>query len=152
MNTIDRIESWGEAHHPRWVDYVRIALGLFLIYKGIDFLRNMGDMMDLVNASSTSFGSFKTVVAGHIVVVLHIMGGILIAIGLFTRLACLVNIPILLAAVLFINLSSTLHQPAGELVISIIVLALLIYFLIVGNGPLSYEKMYHGDERKPKIE
>lgn len=152
MNTIDRIESWGEAHHPRWVDYIRIALGLFLIYKGIDFLRNMGDMMNLVNASSTSFGSFKTVVAGHIVVVLHIMGGILIAIGLFTRLACLVNIPILLGAVLFINLSSSLQQPVSELVISIVVLALLIYFLIVGNGPLSYEKMYHGDERKQKNE
>jgi putative oxidoreductase len=152
MNTIDRIESWGEAHHPRWVDYIRIALGLFLIYKGIAFLSNIGEMMNLMNASSTSFGSFKTVVAGHIVVVLHIMGGILIAIGLFTRLACLVNIPILLGAVLFINLSSNLHQPVGELIISVLVLALLVYFLIVGNGPLSYEKMYHGDERKEKNE
>ncbi len=152
MNTIDRIESWGEAHHPRWLDFVRIALGIFLIYKGVDFLRNIGDMMNLMNASSTSFGSFKTVFMAHVVVVLHIMGGILIAIGLFTRLACLVNIPILLGAVLFINLSGSIQQPPGELIISIVVLALLIYFLIVGNGPLSYEKMYHGDERKRRNE
>jgi putative oxidoreductase len=152
MNTIDRIESWGEAHHPRWVDFVRIALGLFLIYKGVDFLRNIGDIMNLMSASSTSFGSFKTVAMAHVIVVLHIMGGILIAIGLFTRLACLVQIPILLGAVLFINLSGSLKQPTGELVLSIVVLGLLIYFLIVGNGPLSYEKMYHGDERKERNE
>jgi putative oxidoreductase len=152
MNTIDRIETWGEAHHPRWVDFIRIALGLFLIYKGVDFLRNIGDIMNLMNSSNTSFGSFKTVAMAHIIVVLHIMGGILIAIGLFTRLACLVQIPILLGAVLFINISGATRQPAGELILSVIVLGLLIYFLIVGNGPLSYEKMYHGDERKQRNE
>jgi len=150
MNTFQQIEQWGESHHPRWVDYIRIALGLFLIYKGIHFLANIGEIMGLVKNSTGSFSSFKTVALAHIVVVLHIMGGILISIGLFTRLACLVQIPVLLTAILFINLSPDIKQPTSEIISSIIVLLLLIYFLIVGNGPLSYEKMYHGDERKPK--
>ncbi|HRD58914.1 MAG TPA: DoxX family protein [Ferruginibacter sp.] len=151
MNSFQQIEKWGETHHPRWVDYIRIALGLFLIYKGIHFLANTGEIMGLVKSSIGSFTSFKTVMLAHLVVVLHIMGGILITIGLFTRLACLVQIPVLLTAVLFINFSSEIKQPNSEIIISIVTLFLLIYFLIVGNGPLSYEKMYHGDERKSKI-
>lgn len=148
MNTLHQIEQWGDTHHPRWVDYIRIALGLFLIYKGIHFLANTGQMMSLMKSTNISFGSFSSIVLVHMVVVLHIMGGILIAIGLLTRLACLVQIPVLLTAVLFVNISGRFHQLPIELVVSIIVLLLLIYFLIIGNGPLSYEKMYHGDERK----
>jgi len=157
MNSFQQIEKWGETHHPRWVDYIRIALGLFLIYKGIHFLANTGEIMGLVKSSIGSFTSFKTVMLAHLVVVLHIMGGILrlhimggilITIGLFTRLACLVQIPVLLTAVLFINFSSEIKQPNSEIIISIVTLFLLIYFLIVGNGPLSYEKMYHGVTKK----
>ena len=150
MNTLHQIEQWGDTHHPRWVDYIRIALGLFLIYKGVHFLANTGQMMSLMKSTNISFGSFTNIVLVHMVVVLHIMGGILIAIGLLTRLACLVQIPVLLTAVLFVNLSGNLQQPLSELIVSLIVLLLLIYFLIIGNGPLSYEKMYHGDERKKR--
>lgn len=154
MNTLNQLEHWGDTHHPRWVDYIRIALGLFLIYKGIHFLANTGEILGFIKQTSSSFateGSFVAVALAHIVVVLHLMGGILITIGLLTRLACLVQIPVLLTAVLFVNLSADLQQPRSEIIISIVVLLLLIYFLIAGNGPLSYEKMYHGDERKPRV-
>jgi uncharacterized membrane protein YphA (DoxX/SURF4 family) len=147
MNLLQKIEYWGEHHHPKWLDILRIVLGIFLIYKGIDFLIHMGDMVGLLTTNQDMFGSFKVIVLAHIIVFAHIVGGALIAVGFLTRLACLIQIPILLGAILFVNLSGDLFRPYSEIILSILVLLLLIYFLIVGNGPLSYEKMSAKEEK-----
>ncbi len=136
MDLLHRLEYWGDRHHPRWMDFVRIALGIFLIYKGIDFLRNMGDLITLMSIK-TSFGEFSYILIGHLVVFAHIMGGIFIALGVLTRFACLMQIPILLGAVFLINRPGGMAEPYSELLISLVVLILLFYFLIAGNGPLS---------------
>ncbi len=136
MDLLHRLEYWGDRHHPRWMDIVRIALGIFLIYKGIDFLRNMGDLITLMSIK-TSFGEFSYILIGHLVVFAHIMGGIFIALGVLTRFACLMQIPILLGAVFLINRPGGMAEPYSELLISLVVLILLFYFLIAGNGPLS---------------
>ncbi|MDX5339191.1 MAG: DoxX family protein, partial [Cyclobacteriaceae bacterium] len=34
MNIITKIEHWGDTHHPKWIDILRIALGLVILYKG----------------------------------------------------------------------------------------------------------------------
>lgn len=136
MDLLHRLEYWGDRHHPRWMDIVRIALGIFLVYKGIDFLRNMSDLVTLMSIK-TSFGEFSYILIGHLIVFAHIMGGILIALGVLTRFACIMQIPILLGAVFLINRPGGMAEPYSELLVSLIVLLLLIYFLIVGNGPLS---------------
>jgi uncharacterized membrane protein YphA (DoxX/SURF4 family) len=80
------------------------------------------------------FGSFAFILVGHYTVFAHILGGLLIASGFFTRFACLIQIPILLCAIFFINTSADMLRPYSELFISILVLVALIYFLIIGNG------------------
>jgi len=40
MNYLQRLEYWGEAHHPKYMDIVRIAFGIFLCIKGIEFANN----------------------------------------------------------------------------------------------------------------
>ena len=134
MDLLHRVEYWGDRHHPRWMDIVRIALGIFLIYKGIDFLQNMGDFVTLMSIN-TSFGDFSYIMIGHLIVFAHIMGGTCIALGVLTRFACIMQIPILLGAVFLINWR--MAEPYSELVISLIVLLLLVYFLVAGNGPVS---------------
>ena len=136
MDLLHRLEYWGDRHHPRWMDIVRIALGIFLVYKGIDFLRNMSDLVTLMSIK-TSFGEFSYILIGHLIVFAHIMGGIFIALGALTRFACIMQIPILLGAVFLINRPGGMVEPYSELLVSLVVLLLLIYFLIVGNGPLS---------------
>lgn len=138
MNILERIELWGDSHHPKWLDIIRITLGIFLCYKGIDFLRNMGTLMGLMPIN-VEFDSFMYILLGHFVVFAHIVGGLLIVLGLFTRFACLIQIPILLTAIIFVNTRGDMMRPYSELFLSIIVLLLLIYFLIVGNGPWSYK-------------
>jgi len=135
MNLLQRLEHWGDRHHPAWMDIIRIALGIFLVYKGIDFLGHMSDLISLMSASSISFGNFAYVLAGHYAAGSHILGGILLALGLFTRLACIIQIPVLLGAVFFVSTNKDLLQPYDQLFLTIIVLLLLIYFLIAGNGP-----------------
>jgi uncharacterized membrane protein YphA (DoxX/SURF4 family) len=149
-NNIERIEHWGETHHPKWVDIVRIALGVFLVYKGIDFLRNMGAMNDLL-ANHLSFGPFFVIMLGHYIVFAHILGGIFIAIGALTRFACLIQIPILLGAIIFVNLSKDVFRPYSELVISILVLLLLVYFLIAGNGSWAYSFDEKEEKKNKKV-
>ena len=138
MNLVQRIEHWGDTHHPLWIDFIRIALGIFLCYRGYESLVSMSEMIGLMS-STLSFSNFALVLIGHYIVFAHLMGGFLMTIGLFTRFACIIQIPILLGALFFINTSSTLMQPYTELVLSFIVLMLLLYFLVVGNGPLSFE-------------
>lgn len=136
MNKIERIEQWGNTHHPKWVDIIRIVLGVFLCYKGVDFLRHMSVINDLL-AKSLSFGSFAIIMIGHYIVFAHILGGIFIAIGVLTRFACLLQIPILLGALIMINWSEDMLRPYSQLLLTIVVLLLLIYFLIAGNGRLA---------------
>ena len=146
MNILQRLEHWGDNHHPKWLDIIRITLGIFLCYKGIDFLRNMGTLMGLMPVN-VEFDSLMYIVLGHYVVFAHIVGGILITIGLFTRFACLIQIPILIAAFVLVNIKGDMMRPYSELFLTIIVLLLLIYFLIVGNGAWSL-KLKEEKERK----
>ncbi len=136
MDLLHRLEHWGERHHPRWMDIIRIALGIFLVYKGIDFLNNMSDLVTLMS-NQTSFGSFTYILAGHYVVFAHILGGILLVFGVLTRFACIIQIPVLLGAVFFVSTNQEMLRPYSELFLTIIILLLLVYFLIAGNGPLS---------------
>ena len=146
MNLLLRIGQWGEQHHPRWVDYIRILLGVFLMYKGVDFLIHMSRLTSIL-ASGKTFSDFAYVLAGHYVVFIHLLGGLALVLGMFTRAACLLQIPILIGAVFFVNSNPESLQPYSEVVISIVVLLLLIYFLIAGNGPLAFkfpEERPHG--------
>lgn len=138
MNLIEKFESWGDKHHPKWLDIIRIALGIFLCYKGIDFLRNTSELISLMQNTSP-FSAFLIVLLGHYVTFAHIIGGFFLTIGMFTRAACLIQLPILLGAIVFININAAqaAFSPYSELFLSIIVLLLLFYFLIIGNGPIS---------------
>jgi len=145
MNLLHRLEHWGDTHHPRWLDIVRVLLGIFLCIKGIEFLSQMSLELDRV-ASRMTFSPFMLMVVGHYTIFAHLLGGFLLAIGLATRLACIIQIPILIGAVIF-NASEGIWKPYSELSLSIIVLILLVYFLIAGNGRWSFEQLVHEDKR-----
>ena len=151
MNLLEKFEQWGDRHHPKWLDIIRIALGLFLCYKGVDFLRNASALISLMN-SRQPFNSFIIVLLAHYVTFAHILGGIFLTIGMFTRAACLIQIPILIGAIIFININvaKDTFSPYSELVLSILVLLLLIYFLIIGNGPLSV-KMPEEEKKRSQM-
>jgi len=137
MNLLQRVEHWGDAHHPKWLDLLRIVFGLFLLFKGVEFANNMNGLMNLLSGQAY-FGSFMLMILAHFVLGAHILGGVLLTLGLLTRFACLIQIPVLIGAIIFVNTRNVFGQ-FSELSLSVLVLLLLIYFLIIGSGRWSLD-------------
>lgn len=137
MNTIQRIENWGDTHHPAWMDVLRIALGLLLFMKGVSFISDTNRLYELI--SNMDF-FLSSVIAVHYVAFAHLMGGFLIALGCQTRLAVLFQIPILLVALFYVNITRGFSYLNSELWLSLITLVLLIVFLVIGSGKFSMDE------------
>lgn len=139
MNIITKIEHWGDTHHPKWIDILRIALGLVILYKGILFISNTDALLRLMQDSELQF--FNLGIA-HYVAFAHLVGGFLIAIGLVTRFAIIFQLPILFVAVFFVNVQQGFLSVANNLEfwLSLIVLILLVVFLILGSGKWSVDQ------------
>ena len=137
MNVVHRIERWGDTHHPAWLDIVRIGLGVLLFVKGISFISDTTRLAQLVNGLNFDLWS---VMAVHYVAFAHIFGGFLIALGCLTRLACILQIPILFFAVFFVNLRMGFSYLNSELWLSVITLLLVIVFTVAGSGKFSMDE------------
>jgi len=138
MKFITKILSWGDQHHPKALDYFRIILGLILIWKGIEFATNLQAFSKMMKASNLGFATSISLIA-HLIIVFHLIGGLLIALGTYTRTFCLLNLPILIVAVVFINSNQDVLKPYSEFWLSLTVLLGLLCFMIEGNGKLSVE-------------
>ena len=138
MKLLSKIQEWGDQHHPQWLDYLRILLGLTLIWKGIAFALNLHAFTSLMENSGIGTAVSISLIA-HLIIAFHLLGGLMITLGTHTRLFCLLNLPILLVAVFFVNLPGNVFSPYSELWLSGAVLLGLICFFIEGDGVLSIE-------------
>ena len=139
METISKIETWADAHHPQWIDFLRILLGLFILYKGVLFISNTEALMNLMENKDLQFFNLGL---AHYVAFAHLVGGLLIALGLVTRFAILFQLPILFVAVFFVNIDSGFLSVSNnlEFELSLLVLILLIVFLVYGSGKFSLDQ------------
>lgn len=141
MNIIRKIEHWGDVHHAKWLDYLRIILGIVIFGKGVSFISDTSVLQNMITQNNVfGFSGMMISVAIHIVAFAHLVGGILITLGLVTRFAVVIQIPILIFAVFFVNLAPGFSAPNSELWLSAIVLLLLFLFWIVGSGPFSVDE------------
>ncbi len=136
MSTLSAIEQWTGEHHPAWIDFLRILLGIFLIAKGSSLVSHREQIEWLLVNHHLDFLIF---IASVYVILFHLGGGILIAAGLITRWAVAFQIPILLGAVFFVNLPNGFTPINSELGFSIAVLVLSIFFLFYGSGNFSLD-------------
>ncbi len=149
MNYVQRLEQWGDTHHPKWIDLLRIILGIFLVFKGIEFANSMSSVLNVMS-TQTPFDGFLLILLYHYLVFAHLLGGVLLALGILTRFACLIQIPVLIGAINFVNLSPEVVRPFSELFLSILVLLLLGYFLIIGSGPWSLDTVIEENSRNKR--
>ncbi len=150
MSWITRIEKWGDAHHPKWLDGLRIILGIIIFWKGIEFINNMDALSELINRSGF-LGTLAVGLLAHYIVFVHLLGGIMIIFGMLTRSACLSLIPILVGAVIFVFIGSgDIFKPHSELWMTLLILFLLISFAIEGSGPLSFDGWLRSHPGKPE--
>ncbi|HWJ26945.1 MAG TPA: hypothetical protein VNS32_10415, partial [Flavisolibacter sp.] len=74
MNYLQRLEHLSDLHYPRWMDIIRIALGVFLCFKGVEFAQNTGKLMGLMT-NQVPFSSFMLILVSHYILFAHILGG-----------------------------------------------------------------------------
>ena len=140
MSVVTDVEKWGNSHRPGFLDIFRIVLGVFITYKGLDFITNMDELEGMTTSGVNA--AYAGAALAHYIVFVHILGGPLIAVGLFTRIISALQLPILIGAVFFVNheegfLALGNHM---ELEISIIVLIGLVVFIIFGAGKYSIDE------------
>lgn len=138
MNLIHKVERWGDAHHPQWIDYLRIVLGLIIFAKGVSFVNDREAVYNLIAQSNFQLSIWTAV---HYVVFTHLVGGMFIVLGFQTRLASLLLIPVLIGAVFFINITHGFSYLNSELWLSAMVLLLLILFVVMGSGKYSLDHL-----------
>lgn len=136
MSLLHQMTEWSKKHHPKWLVVLRVLLGLSLFIKGLEFVQNSVLLSDAVSRTSVIKNApwLSTVIPW-----LHLFGGSMILAGLFTRLSCLVQVPILLGAIIFVHFGRGFFSGGSDLLFTVMVFVLLIFFFVEGGGPLSLD-------------
>jgi putative oxidoreductase len=132
-----KISAWDDKY-PFLFVILRIILGLILAIRGVFFLTSIQPLFHLIKSSSLNELNMNMTLALFICWV-HLLGGTFIILGFLTRISAWAQIPILIGAILFINLNSSLSNSISELLLSVFVLILSVLFAIAGGGKISMD-------------
>ncbi len=149
---LKNLQDWTSTHNPKWLALFRVALGATLLLRGVSFLNNLPDLEKVIDQNDLT--NYKNLLMNSIPWI-HIAGGFLIIIGLFTRFAAFIQIPILAGAIFFINSKKGFFTAQTDLSLSVIIILLLFVFVVEGSGPLSlasYFKEVEEEEEAAAVE
>lgn len=139
MRLFDRTDSWTTSHHPIALELIRVLLGVVIFLKGLYFISHTEELQFILRNSKFPWLSFAI---AHYVALAHLAGGILIAMGMFTRLAIAFQLPILLGAVLFVHTGSGFYSNNPDFALSIAVLTGLVFYFFYGGGYYSVDRFW----------
>jgi putative oxidoreductase len=138
MEKLHQWIDWAEAHPKVWLDCVRIYLGLGLFIRGVFIITNTRAEFIQALIEQLHYPWIITVFLLHYIALAHLIGGMMLTVGLLTRIAAWVQVPIL-AGALFIHRSEGLMSGGQSLELSALVLFLLVIFAVSGAGPVSVD-------------
>ena len=150
MNLVQKWNSllhFGDTHHPKWIDILRIGLGIAIFIKGIFFLNNSEALLTILQESNLRGWSF---ILQHHVAFTYLVGGILIALGLLTRVAIFFALLVFFGSIFCCISHFGFFSVFSDLVFSIVIFALLILFMIIGPGPWSVDTYMKLHETEPE--
>lgn len=139
---LNQTKSWLHTHPDVMMDLVRIYLGVALFFKGIFFMANRDLLLQIMDQAGS--WSIAPVFIAHYVVPAHLVGGVLLALGLLTRFAAMAQIPILIGAVFYVHLpqlSLMSIEPRQNLELSALVLFLTCLVFLHGSGRFSIDHL-----------
>ena len=142
MNHFARVRELGKSRYALWLLVLRIGLGLALFFKGIQFMRNDALLSEVISVSQ---GIQKYAWLQVFIPWVHLFGGLMILIGLFTRWVSLVQIPLVVGAIFFIKQDSRVYFGNLELPLAILVFLLLLVFVVLGDGNLSWKRLIQSE-------
>ena len=142
MNHFARVRELSKTRYAVWLLVLRIGLGLALFFKGIQFMRNDALLSEVIAVSP---GIQKFAWLQVFIPWVHLFGGLMILIGLFTRWVSLVQIPLVVGAIFFIKQDSRVYFGNLELPLAILVFLLLLVFVVLGDGNLSWKRLIQSE-------
>jgi uncharacterized membrane protein YphA (DoxX/SURF4 family) len=150
MNRISQTKHWAAGHSDLMPDLIRIYLGIGLMVKAFFFMSHGELVQQLLTGNEDSF--FLRAAVAHYVIPVHLLGGLLLALGLATRIAALAQIPVLLGAILYLYLPKALFLEARQsLEFTALVLFLMVLIVLFGPGRISLDHYLFHRRRDPRI-
>ncbi len=129
------------SRQPAVLTILRIALGLILFWKSFNFIRDTAIAQTLIEHTGVGVFSDNAKVLALVISYLGLLCGFFILVGLFTRIAAVVQIPVLIVAVFLVNIR-TMGENKFEFFLSLVTLLLLILFAIKGSGVFSADEYF----------
>jgi putative oxidoreductase len=138
MNKLQTCKTWLRAHEDLFIDLVRIYLGCGLFVKAFFFINHRDYLHQMIGNSDVSW--IGSAVVGHYIILAHMAGGAMLALGIATRLAALVQLPILFGAIFSLYLPRyAVIEPRQYLEYTALVAFLLALFVVFGAGRFSID-------------
>jgi putative oxidoreductase len=127
---------------PKWLTILRIILGLVILWKGIVFFKDTVAVTSMLKTGGIAILSNNSQVLAFIITYFNLLGGFFIIVGLFTRLMCIIQIIFITGAIFFVNSKLGVSFSNQELMLSLMVLFLAIFFAVKGSGTLSADEFF----------
>ena len=135
MNTVHLDRTHSHSRSSYFYFALRIVTGFILLLKGIYFISHAQELQQMVIETNADLGTRFML---NYVTWAHLIGGAFIILGLLTRVAVILQLPIIIGA-LYFNIASSAFGTGTELILSILLFGLLIYILVKGAGYLSMD-------------
>ena len=116
-------------------DLLRIYLGIGLFVRGTLFIANAENFLELLSPDSGAL--LRSTILMHYVALAHIFGGLMMTAGLLTRVAALIQIPVLVGAVFVSQAQAGLLASTQGFEFATLTLFLLILIFLYGSGKWS---------------
>jgi putative oxidoreductase len=120
---------------------LRVTVGVVMAYHGYQKLT--GGPAGFGNGMVAGLGVPAPVLIGWLVTLAELVGGIMLIVGVATRLAALAILPILIGATLLVKRDLGLIAPGGSPLpgseLDLLLIASLVSIVILGPGPLSVD-------------
>lgn len=116
-------------------DWLRVYLGVGLAVRGVLFAMDP----TLINQFLGNTSWFLPMLGAHGLVLAHIVGGLMLALGLCTRFAAAIQLPFVAGAVFFVHWQEGLLASTQSLEFSALVLVMLLAYTICGAADFSLD-------------
>jgi uncharacterized membrane protein YphA (DoxX/SURF4 family) len=133
-STLERLQVLSDRREIAYA-LIRIYLGLALFIRGWMILADPSAITRLTGAQEL-YMWYSYVIAGHLI------GGAFLTFGWFTRIAALIQIPILVGAVFLVHIKQGLMSVGQSLELASLVLILLLVFAVFGSGQWSVDHVF----------
>jgi uncharacterized membrane protein YphA (DoxX/SURF4 family) len=141
---INSFKKYIDNHHPQWMDIIRVLLGIAIFIRGIYFIHNPDALLEILDNSKISGWTF---IVEHHVAFTYLVGGILIAIGLITRIAIIFELPVFFGSIFCCLTNRGFFSVFSDFTFSVIMFILLLFFLIWGPGRFSVDGYMKRDRK-----